>query len=311
MPTFFALVVLGLQAYGQFAPLNRVAEALAIAALTVVIARLVLTFHDNHKLLETIRHDAVTDQLTQLGNRRRLLRELSDVTSRRDDRSPYVLALFDLDGFKGYNDSFGHPAGDQLLARLGERLVAAVDGVGTAHRLGGDEFCVLSSTADQSAGAIAARASVALSDEGEGFRITASSGSVMLPEEADTTSKALRLADERLYRDKSRRPTSANSQMRDLLVKTLHEREPQLGEVLHGIGQLVVSLGRAARLDAEQLDVTARAGELHDIGKMAIPDEVLRKPGPLSAGEWELMRQYTVIGERILNAAPLWPLSAR
>ena len=54
-----------------------------------------------------------------------------------------ILLLFDLDGFKRYNDTYGHPAGDALLARLGGKLAAAVVGVGAAYRLGGDEFCVL------------------------------------------------------------------------------------------------------------------------------------------------------------------------
>ena len=101
-----------------------------------------------------------------------------------------------------------------------------------------------------------------------------------------------------------RKASSVNSQMRDVLIRALHEREPQLGMGLLGIGQLVVSLGRAAGLEGEDLDIAVRAGELHDIGKMAIPDEILRKEAPLNEGEWQLMRQYTIVGERILEVAP-------
>jgi response regulator RpfG family c-di-GMP phosphodiesterase len=155
-----------------------------------------------------------------------------------------------------------------------------------------------------SAGLVVARSMQALSAKGDGFKITASAGFVKLPEEATDVAQALRLADQRLYRDKNRRPSSVNSQMRDVLIKALHEREPHLSQGLQGIGQLVVSLGRAAGLEGEDLDIAVRAGELHDIGKMAIPDEILRKQAPLAESEWELMRQYTVIGERILEAAP-------
>jgi response regulator RpfG family c-di-GMP phosphodiesterase len=148
----------------------------------------------------------------------------------------------------------------------------------------------------------------ALSAQGDGFKITASAGYVKLPEDATDGSEALRLADQRLYRDKARRPSSVNRQMRyemrDVLIKALTEREPHLSQGLEGIGQLVVSLGRAAGLDGEDLDIAVRAGELHDIGKMAIPDEILRKRTPLNESEWQLMRQYTVIGEEILEAAP-------
>jgi diguanylate cyclase (GGDEF)-like protein len=304
MATFFALVALGVDAFGVFAPLNPLAGGLATAALAVVIARLIITFRANDKLLNAITHDAMTDQLTQLGNRRHLVRDLSAVTDGGSDRSPYVFAIFDLDGFKNYNDTFGHLAGDRLLARLGEALGATMEGVGAAYRLGGDEFCLLSSTAQTSAGAIVARAMHALSAHGDGFDIMTSAGHVKLPEEAEDSLQALRLADQRLYRDKARRPSSANSQMRDVLIKALQEREPQLSQGIHGIGQLVVSLGRAAGLEIEDLDVAVRAAELHDIGKMAIPDEILRKRGPLTESEWDLMRQYTVIGERILGAAP-------
>ena len=304
MATVFAVVALGVDAFSVFAPLNPLAGGLATAALALVIARLILTFRENNKLLNAITHDAMTDQLTQLGNRRHLVRDLAAVTDGGSDRSPYVFALFDLDGFKNYNDTFGHPAGDHMLARLGEELRATMEGVGTAYRLGGDEFCLLSSTEHESAGAIVARAMQALSAHGDGFNIMTSSGHVKLPEEADDSVQALRLADQRLYRDKARRPSSTNSQMRDVLIRALQEREPQLSQGVHGIGQLVVSLGRAAGLDSEDLDVAVRAAELHDIGKMAIPDEIMRKRGPLTESEWELMRQYTVIGERILGAAP-------
>ena len=86
---------------------------------------------------------ALTDDLTGLGNRRRLLADLERAIAAGTDHSPAVLAMFDLDGFKAYNDTHGHPAGDALLARLGARLAATFAGSGAAYRLGGDEFCVL------------------------------------------------------------------------------------------------------------------------------------------------------------------------
>jgi diguanylate cyclase (GGDEF)-like protein len=304
MVTVFALMALGVEGFSVFTPLNPLAGGLATAALGVVVARLILTFHENDKLLAAISTEAMTDQLTQLANRRHLMRDLAAVTTEDSDRSPHVFAIFDLDGFKNYNDTFGHPAGDHLLTRLGIALHNALEGTGVAYRLGGDEFCVLSPTADMSAGLIVARSMQALSAKGDGFKITASAGFVKLPEEATDIAQALRLADQRLYRDKNRRPSSVNSQMRDVLIKALHEREPHLSQGLQGIGQLVISLGRAAGLEGEDLDIAVRAGELHDIGKMAIPDEILRKRAPLTESEWQLMRQYTIIGERILEAAP-------
>ena len=107
-----------------------------------------------------------------------------------------MLVLFDLDGFKRYNDTYGHPAGDALLTRLGANLGRAIGPYGDGYRLGGDEFCVLVTTRRRSsAKTIIALAAAALSEQGEGFAVKASHGAVILPHEArDAT---LRAADRR------------------------------------------------------------------------------------------------------------------
>jgi HD-GYP domain-containing protein (c-di-GMP phosphodiesterase class II) len=92
--------------------------------------------------------------------------------------------------------------------------------------------------------------------------------------------------------------------MRNVLLRVLREREPDLDRHLRSVTQLAVELGQAIHLDAEQLDEVARAAELHDIGKIAVPDAILHKRAPLNAGEWEIMRNHPVIGERILSSAP-------
>ena len=91
--------------------------------------------------------------------------------------------LFDLDGFKAYNDTFGHPAGDALLSRLGHALHTAVEERARAYRMGGDEFCVLGGLV-MDADPLAITAAAALSTQGEGFSVTASYGSVVLPVDA-------------------------------------------------------------------------------------------------------------------------------
>ena len=195
-----------------------------------------------------------------------------------------MFAIFDLDGFKAYNDSFGHPAGDILLRRLGTALSAAVAPEGRAFRLGGDEFCILVPGGAERVEDVLAVAREALSEQGEGFRIGASIGAVVLPTEVDDPTAALGAADARMYAAKGTRSTSAQRQTHDVLVRILREREPELSQHLQGVAGLAAEIGRAAELDAESLDVVVRAAELHDIGKIAIPDRVLHKPGPLEAG---------------------------
>ena len=98
--------------------------------------------------------------------------------------------IFDLNGFKGYNDSFGHPAGDALLARLGGKLAAIPGEAGAAYRLGGDEFCLIATISDGQAESVIEDACGALAEQGEGFEISTSFGAIMLPDEATDASEA-------------------------------------------------------------------------------------------------------------------------
>jgi two-component system, cell cycle response regulator len=304
MPSFFAAVAVGLQLYEQFAPVNRIAAGLATATLGVVIVRMALLFSDHHTLLTVSRRESHSDPVTGLGNRRRLMQDLETVL--KPGEGSYLFALFDIDGFKAYNDNFGHPAGDALLCRLGANLAAAVQPSGGAYRLGGDEFCVLAPTGegDDAGDGVVAAASAALSEGGKAFSISSSSGSVLVPAEADDPSAALRLADRRMYGQKRLRSHSAERQTRSVLLRILREREPELNEHLHSVASLALLLARHAGLEGEDLDVIARAAELHDVGKIAIPERLLRKRGALTEVERGLMRKHTLIGERILSAAP-------
>jgi two-component system, cell cycle response regulator len=304
LPTLFAGVGLALLVYDHFLRLNTLALLLAAASLGAVIIRAVLTFREKLHLLARSREEALTDSLTGLGNRRRFMQDVEQDLVAADARHPLVLVLFDLDGFKNYNDTYGHPAGDSLLVRLSAGLADVVAGQGRAYRMGGDEFCVLASAAHVGPGALISSASEALSAEGEGFVITCSYGSVLLPEEADRVSDALRVADGRMYVHKNRHRPTAGRQSMDVLLRVLHERDTRLGRHLAGVADLVEAVGRRLRVPAEQLETLRQAAELHDVGKVAIPEQILSKPGPLTENEWEFVRRHTLIGERILAAAP-------
>ncbi len=241
-----------------------------------------------------------TDSLTGLGNRRRLM---ADLQLALRDSEPKILVLLDLDGFKAYNDTFGHGAGDALLARLGQALAKSIGRDGVAYRPGGDEFCVIASVVSDTAASLEARAIGALTDHSDVFAVSAASGSVVLGEEARTASAALRIADERMYAQKSRGRTGAGAQAKDVLLATLVERSPALGRHTDGVAKLTEWTGRELGLSEAQLRAVRHAAELHDIGKMAIPDAILEKPGPLTPAEWDFMHQHTIIGQRIVSVA--------
>lgn len=306
-PAAAGLAAVGVLVWDHFDPAHEAAVWLAAATLVAVAARMAMSFRENERLVAALHSEAVSDALTGLGNRRRLMRDLEYVLARRE---PHHLALFDLDGFKSYNDSFGHPAGDALLRQLGGRLADSVS-EGEAYRLGGDEFCILVPADGRPGKAIVEAARDALSAHGEGFKIGASLGHSLLPADATTASEALRIVDKHMYAEKSGRSTRVAHQTHELLLRILREREPELGDHVDGVARMTTAIARVLTNDPEELDVIRRAAELHDIGKIAIPDEILNKPGPLDEREWDLMRRHTLIGERILGAAPaLGPVAA-
>jgi diguanylate cyclase (GGDEF)-like protein len=248
---------------------------------------------------------ARTDGLTGLSNRRSLSADLTHLIPAATESEPLLLAMFDLDGFKLYNDTFGHPAGDTLLTRLANRLDAAVSGAGRAYRMGGDEFCIVArlDSAEQALGLVA-NSTRALNESGEGFTVSASHGAVLIPLETANLTEALRLADQQLYANKSSSRFSVCRQMTDVLVQMSIERSLDLGEHMSAVADLAETVSLRLGLSREQTDEVKRASSLHDIGKLAIPESILGKPGPLSAAEWDFIRQHTLIGERILMAAP-------
>jgi two-component system, cell cycle response regulator len=277
----------------------------AVLLATLVSVRQFLAQHDLVRMQRVASYQSLHDALTGLPNRRRLIEDLrAALTTSRHDW-PRTFAMFDLDGFKTYNDTFGHLAGDQLLARVGHRLLEFVAPHGRAYRLGGDEFCVLLDVAGIAPERIVAGAAEALSEIGTGFSIGASYGIVTIPSEANDVSAALHIADTRMYAKKNgRRAATIIAQTRDLLLRVTAEHSASLPEHMLEVGELSRDVARRLGLDAETVDLTLRAGELHDVGKIAIPESILSKPGPLSDSEWAFVRNHTLIGERVLNAAP-------
>jgi len=260
---------------------------------------------ENERLLAASRAEALTDALTGLPNRRALVNDLSVLFAPGTQPAvPHMLGLFDLDGFKQYNDTFGHPAGDALLTRLGRHLADAMAGRAKAYRMGGDEFCVLMpSDVHHDPFTTADLAAKALSEASDGVVIECSYGTASIPAEAQSMEQALRLVDHRLYDRKTGR-SSASRQSTDVLVQVLRERGADLHGHLLEVSQLAAATARAMHLPHHEVKRIELAAELHDVGQAAVPDAILTKPGPLDDGEREIMRRHPKIGERIVRAAP-------
>ena len=291
------VAILALGSLGTLDPLTAV---LATAAVLGALARLVIALRENRVMLRRTSTAATTDALTSLGNRRLLMDQLEAAAA--DTEGRYCLVLFDLDGFKSYNDAFGHVAGDVLLARLGRRLEEATDGPDAAFRLGGDEFCVLAEIDDEPPRDVVGRYAPALCERGDGFEISASAGAVVLPDEASDAVQALQVADRRMYAEKNAKP-SRRVDVYQTLLAVVAAGGPNLTDHARGMAELATMVGARLGVQGSALLELRRAAELHDVGKIAIPEAILEKPGPLDASEWSFMHSHTVIGERLLAVA--------
>jgi diguanylate cyclase (GGDEF)-like protein len=299
VPAAFGSIALVLETVDHFLRLNPVGLTLTSLALAAVIVRMGMTFTDYLRLLDHTRRESKTDALTGLWNRRALVSDLEEAIAggRRS-----ILLLFDLNGFKSYNDRFGHPAGDALLVRLGARLAACVADHGNAYRLGGDEFCVLAGGDAGSVDELVATTQSALTEEGEKFLITSSVGTVVVPDETRDSTEALKIVDRRMYRDKGGEGRFG-AEGRGALLGVLEARDSLLAEHTNEVVRLARAI--AERLpQAVSIEAVVVAAQLHDIGKVAIPDSILMKPGPLDAHEWEIVRRHTLVGERIVGRVP-------
>jgi len=276
---------------------------------------------------------ALTDPLTGLGNHRhfheRLARELEHAL--RYDR-PLALCLVDVDDFKRVNDRFGHPAGDSVLSQVSARLRQT----GEAFRLGGDEFAVLLPGFEAPDALTAAESiidRIATIDFGHMGAVTVSAGIAIAPEHARERDELLRLVDSALYWAKEygknrarvyrpdvveladlRRLASAGDRAGRLraaasLARAVDARDVYTGNHSQRVAQLAVRLAARLGLSREELELTQLAASLHDVGKLALPEDLLCKPEPLTEPEWATLRQHAQIGFRMLESLGVDPVA--
>ena len=276
---------------------------------------------------------ALTDPLTGLGNHRhfheRLARELEHAL--RYDR-PLALCLVDVDDFKRVNDRFGHPAGDSVLSQVSARLRQT----GEAFRLGGDEFAVLLPGFEAPDALTAAESiidRIATIDFGHIGAVTVSAGIAIAPEHARERDELLRLVDSALYWAKEygknrarvyrpdvveladlRRLASAGDRAGRLraaasLARAVDARDVYTGNHSQRVAQLAVRLAARLGLSREELELTQLAASLHDVGKLALPEDLLCKPEQLTEPEWATLRQHAQIGFRMLESLGVDPVA--
>ena len=197
----------GILVTGTLHGVSRVALGLAVATLVAVGIRLTLSTRSLRVLTEENHRHAITDELTGLGNRRHLFNVLDAWFAGRSEDSTIAFLFIDLNHFKEINDSFGHPAGDQLLSELGPRLTDAIRGSDLIVRLGGDEFAMLLLNADVDEAAAVAQRVVEVLEvpfrlQAMSAAISASIGVALAPQDSNDATGLLWCADVAMYRGK-------------------------------------------------------------------------------------------------------------
>ena len=276
---------------------------------------------------------ALTDPLSGLGNHRSFQERLKHELLRAEaDDEPFTLCMIDVDDFKRINDLYGHPVGDRVLASVGRRLRQN----GEAFRLGGDEFALLlpGVTADEAlsaaASVLARIGSLELADVGS---VTASAGVAGFPHQAFDRDELIRLADSALYWAKEHgknrvhvyRPDVVElAELRRLahgpdraarfraaasLAKAVDARDTYTGSHSTRVAELSAWIAHRLGVDREHIELTLLTGSLHDLGKLAIPEEILRKPGPLTDPERLVLQRHPEIGHRMLESLGVDPVA--
>src|SRR3954451_12045408 len=290
-----------------------------------------------NRLIWRLSDAAVTDALTGLMNRRGF-QELIETELERARRSgqPLSLIIGDLDHFKALNDRFGHGAGDRALEQLALILDTAKRRIDTAARIGGEEFAVVLPDSDHHAAYILAER---MRREGretfmyEPYELTISLGVATFPLHGSSVDELVARADDALYaakalgRDQSvvwgetlddevLEATGATTPRSERNASTLRALAEVIDQREHGssahsqaVSRYAGAIARELGLSAESIERVRFGGIVHDVGKVSVADDVLRKPGWLSAEDWIEMRRHPEIGARILAGASLADVS--
>jgi len=295
------------------------------AALVGPVVAIALYQRSVHRELKAMRL-ALTDPLTGLGNHRHFYEQLEREALAADNAHPLSLCLLDVDDFKQINDLYGHPVGDQALVRVADRLRQD----GEAFRIGGDEFALLLPGKT-------AREAIEIA-EGVIGRVSEtaqlSAGIVTYPDHGVERSELMRVADSALYLAKEHGKNRVRVYRPDLLelaeLRRLAEgpdraarlraaaslahavdaRDAYTGSHSYMVGELAARVAKRMGLETEQVELARLAGSLHDLGKLAIPEEILRKPGPLNEAERLVLERHPQIGFRMLDSLGIEPVAS-
>jgi len=312
--------VMSAQSYNE-----RAFDDTSVRLLTAIGEQLALAVQ-NAQLFGDAKSRADRDPLTNLFHHRYLKTRLEEEISRsRFTNLPLVVLMMDIDNFKLVNDTYGHPAGDDALRMLTAVLLATCRGSDVIGRYGGDEFMIILPDTDVEAGLrIAERIEAEVAgrelhlNQSTSIPLRCSIGLASVPADGRTPSDIIAKADAALYQSKRQgRPMArlqrvGTTQLRlegnfepvSELLAALLARDPATRSHLEHVNRLGKEFAELLRLSKADTQSLLLASVLHDIGKIAIPDQVLRKPGRLTRDEYDLIRRHPQIGAMLIEHIP-------
>lgn len=301
-------------------------------ALAGPLAAISLYQRSVHRALKAMRL-ALTDPLTGLGNHRHFHERLQRELDAAEEHGGYLsLVLLDIDDFKLINDAFGHPVGDRVLSQISSRLRQG----GEAFRLGGDEFAVLLPDVNETHALAAAESileRIGAGELGHVGPVTISAGVATFPQHGRERDALIRLADSALYWAKDHGKNRVRAARPDLvelsdfreaargadraarfraaaaLARAVDSRDAYSGSHSERVAEVAATIAAQLGLTADEIELTRLAGSLHDLGKLAIPEEILQKPSTLTSAECLVVQRHPQIGHSMLESLGVRPIA--
>ena len=264
---------------------------------------------ERRKAEEQLKHLATHDSLTGLYSRR-IFEEQMKILSKERDTS-FGIIIIDIDGLKYINDTLGHQQGDKLLIEFSKILSRAFRPSDVVARIGGDEFAVLiNKTDEEMITSLAERLRNKINEYNEGLKghknpLSISLGYAIKDSSPKTVEQAFKEADEALFREKiPKKREDVRRSILNIIKVTMIEKDYTTGEHMERIKNIASTFSKALNLSADEEAKLILLAELHDIGKVIIPDDILNKKGPLTSEEFELVKKHPEAGYRIAKATP-------
>ena len=259
---------------------------------------------DKKKYEMEIEYLSYHDQLTGTKNRRYFEEAL--VHYDEPDYYPLALIVIDVNGLKLTNDAFGHLVGDQLLLETAHLLQQESREKDEIARIGGDEFVIIApNTTLEEAKRLSERMTHLFHEKTvEGLPISASFGEAVKSDALTSITDVFNLAEDRMYHHKVSEKQSRRHHSVQMIMRTLYEKIPREEAHSQRVASLAGKLGEAMGFTGADVNELRTAAILHDIGKVAISNDILEKPTALTEDEWREIRRHPEVSYNILSTVP-------